>query len=188
MDFEWDEVKSAANLARRGFGFDFAARIFEGPVIECPDDRARMRGRRMAGCRLHLARRGSPNHLGPQGQPEGAPQMTVVRKTLAQIRREGGSVNRKRLAATTDADIARQIAEDADTAPDLSTLPPLRVMVKSVRVRLGLTQEEMAASLRISVATLRNWEQGRTRPEGPAEALLTALDRNPRAVLRALAG
>lgn len=115
--------------------------------------------------------------------------MTVVRKTLAQIRREGGgTVNRKRLAATTDADIARQIAEDTDTAPDLSTLPPLRVMVKTVRLRLGLTQEQMAKSLRISVATLRNWEQGRTRPEGPAEALLIALDRNPRAVLRALAG
>ena len=39
MDFEWDEAKSDANLAQRGFGFDFAARIFEGPVIECPDNR-----------------------------------------------------------------------------------------------------------------------------------------------------
>lgn len=115
--------------------------------------------------------------------------MTVVRKTLAQIRRAGGgAVNRKRLAATTDAAIARQIAGDADTAPDLRTLPPSRVMVKTVRLRLGLTQEEMAKSLRISVATLRNWEQGRTRPEGPAEALLIALDRNPKAVLNALAG
>ena len=39
MDVEWDEEKSVLNLARRGFGFDFAARIFEGPVIEWPDDR-----------------------------------------------------------------------------------------------------------------------------------------------------
>jgi uncharacterized DUF497 family protein len=39
MDFEWDEAKSALNLARRGFGFDFAARIFEGPVTEYADDR-----------------------------------------------------------------------------------------------------------------------------------------------------
>lgn len=113
----------------------------------------------------------------------------TVRKTLAQIRREGGgAVNRKKLAATTDADIVRQIAEDADTAPDLGSLPPPRARVKTVRLRLGLTQDEMAKSLRISVATLRNWEQGRTHPEGPAEALLIALDRNPRAVLRALAG
>lgn len=39
MDFEWDEEKSTLNLVRRGFGFDFAARIFEGPVIEWSDDR-----------------------------------------------------------------------------------------------------------------------------------------------------
>lgn len=114
--------------------------------------------------------------------------MTIVRKTIAQIRRAGGgAVNRKRLAATTDADVAVQIAEDADTAPALRALSAPRVMVKTVRLRLRLTQEELAKSLRISVATLRNWEQGRTRPEGPAEALIIALDRNPKAVLGALA-
>jgi putative transcriptional regulator len=112
----------------------------------------------------------------------------IVRRTLQQIQRSGGgAVDRKRLAATTDSDIRRQIASDPDTAPDLETLPPPRVMAKSVRLRLGLTQAQMAKSLRISVATLRNWEQGRTRPEGPAEALLVALDRAPKAVLRALA-
>jgi hypothetical protein len=36
------------------------------------------------------------------------------------------------------------------------------------------------------VATLRNWEQGRTRPDGPARVLLTVIDRDPRAVLKAL--
>lgn len=39
MEFEWDEEKSHANFFRRGFGFDFAARIFEGSVIERVDDR-----------------------------------------------------------------------------------------------------------------------------------------------------
>jgi uncharacterized DUF497 family protein len=39
MEFEWDDRKSQANLFRRGFGFDFAARIFEGDVIERVDDR-----------------------------------------------------------------------------------------------------------------------------------------------------
>lgn len=115
--------------------------------------------------------------------------MTVIRKTLAQIKKSGGGgVDRKRLAATTDAEIARQIAHDPDTAPDLGTRPAPRLLAKSVRLRLGLTQEQMAKSLHISVATLRNWEQGRTHPEGPAEALLIALDREPEAVLRALAG
>jgi putative transcriptional regulator len=40
----------------------------------------------------------------------------------------------------------------------------------------------------VSVATLRNWEQGRRRPEGPALALLRIATRNPRAVEQALRG
>lgn len=39
MEFEWDQVKSETNLRDRGFRFDFAALIFEGPVIERIDAR-----------------------------------------------------------------------------------------------------------------------------------------------------
>lgn len=39
MHFEWDEAKHRANLALRGVGFDFAARVFEGAVIEWCDVR-----------------------------------------------------------------------------------------------------------------------------------------------------
>jgi uncharacterized DUF497 family protein len=39
MEFEWDEDKSDANLAERGFGFDYAALIFEHPTLETVDDR-----------------------------------------------------------------------------------------------------------------------------------------------------
>jgi transcriptional regulator with XRE-family HTH domain len=39
MLFEWDEAKSGRNLSERGFGFDYAARIFLGPTLEKPDDR-----------------------------------------------------------------------------------------------------------------------------------------------------
>ena len=39
----------------------------------------------------------------------------------------------------------------------------------------------------VSVATLRNWEQGRRYPIGPARALLKVVSENPRAVLKALA-
>ena len=65
---------------------------------------------------------------------------------------------------------------------------PRAANVSAIRKQLGMSQEQFATFMGVSVATLRNWEQGRTRPEGPAEALLIALDRNPRAVLRALAG
>lgn len=39
MLFEWDEAKHRANVAKHGFGFDFAARIFEGAVTEWCDTR-----------------------------------------------------------------------------------------------------------------------------------------------------
>jgi putative transcriptional regulator len=43
---------------------------------------------------------------------------------------------------------------------------------REIRMRMGLTQEEFASALRISVKTQRNWEQGRREPSGPAMRLL----------------
>ncbi len=60
------------------------------------------------------------------------------------------------------------------------------VKVKEIRMKLGLTQEKFAAMLCVSLGTLRNWEQGRTYPEGAAIALLRVADSKPSAVLEAL--
>ncbi len=58
--------------------------------------------------------------------------------------------------------------------------------VKRVRDRLGKSQTEFAMMIGVSVATLRNWEQGRRVPEGPARALLKVASKNPKAVAEAL--
>ena len=58
--------------------------------------------------------------------------------------------------------------------------------VKAVRAKLKTTQAEFALLIGVSVATLRNWEQGRRSPDGPALALLRVATRNPRAVVAAL--
>lgn len=58
--------------------------------------------------------------------------------------------------------------------------------VKAVRTKLKTTQTEFAHLIGVSVATLRNWEQGRRTPEGPALALLRVAARNPKAVVEAL--
>ncbi len=58
--------------------------------------------------------------------------------------------------------------------------------VREVRQNLGKSQTEFALLIGVSVATLRNWEQGRRVPEGPARALLRVAAANPRAVIRAL--
>jgi len=57
------------------------------------------------------------------------------------------------------------------------------VDIKSIRDGYKLTQEEFAAMLGLSVRTLRNWEQGRRTPEGPAMVLLRVAARHPEAVL-----
>jgi DNA-binding transcriptional regulator YiaG len=61
------------------------------------------------------------------------------------------------------------------------------VDVGALRARLGISQEEFAGRYGLDVATLRNWEQGRTRPEGPAAALLQLIDRDPDKVVELLA-
>ena len=54
--------------------------------------------------------------------------------------------------------------------------------VKRIRANYQLSQNEFAALLGISVKTLRNWEQGRRTPEGPARVLLQVAARHPDAV------
>lgn len=55
--------------------------------------------------------------------------------------------------------------------------------IKRIRDGYKLTQKEFAALLGISVRTLRNWEQGRRMPEGPAMVLLRVAEKHPEAVL-----
>jgi putative transcriptional regulator len=54
--------------------------------------------------------------------------------------------------------------------------------VSALRRFVGLTQIQFAQAMGISVHTLRNWEQGRRRPDGPAIALLRIAARHPRII------
>lgn len=58
--------------------------------------------------------------------------------------------------------------------------------VKEIRALTGLSQPKFSKILHVDVGTLRNWEQGRREPSGPARALLRAIKNDPRAVLKAL--
>lgn len=98
------------------------------------------------------------------------------------------SVDWAAIDATTDDDIARQIAEDHDVAPDLSDAPPSSltvrhppgaVNVRAIRAKFDLTQNEFAARFGFALGTLRDWEQGRATPEGPARTLLLIIDQHP---------
>ena len=83
--------------------------------------------------------------------------------------------------ATTEEDIARHIAEDrAEARADAAAY------IRAIRARTGLSQPAFAQRLRVSVATLRNWEQGKRHPQGPARALLRIIDKAPEAAMAAL--
>jgi putative transcriptional regulator len=60
------------------------------------------------------------------------------------------------------------------------------VDVRSVRRKLGLSQSQFAARFGFTPATVKNWEQGRTQPDGPARILLAVIAHHPEAVEDAL--
>jgi len=77
-----------------------------------------------------------------------------------------------------------RIRRGESRASRIATFDPTDV--QAVRAKLGTSQTEFALMIGVSVGTLRNWEQGRRTPEGPALALLRVAARNPRAVIEAL--
>ncbi len=60
------------------------------------------------------------------------------------------------------------------------------VDVKQLREGQQLSQPDFAHLYGLEVDTVRNWEQGRYEPDGPAKVLLSVIDREPEAVIRAL--
>ncbi len=73
----------------------------------------------------------------------------------------------------------RQRASRVTTMADVSASMP----VATLRKQFGLSQAKFAALLGISPATLKNWEQGRRQPEGPAMVLLRVAAAHPEALL-----
>ena len=81
----------------------------------------------------------------------------------------------------------------SEIAPAISDAPPLdttavaaaeaelddAAYAKGVRASTKLTQSEFAARIGVPIETVRNWEQGKRSPRGPARALLKVIERAP---------
>jgi DNA-binding transcriptional regulator YiaG len=80
--------------------------------------------------------------------------------------------------------VKRAMGDQGITALRIAIRP---VDVKALRTRLGISQEAFAGRYGLDVATVRNWEQGRTKPEGPAAALLQLIERDPDKIVELLA-
>ena len=68
----------------------------------------------------------------------------------------------------------------------ITTVHVPEVNVRQVRRRLNLSQSEFATRFGFATASVRNWEQGRTQPDGPARILLAVISKHPEAVQDAL--
>jgi putative transcriptional regulator len=58
--------------------------------------------------------------------------------------------------------------------------------VKKIRANMGMSQREFASVFGISLGTLRHWERGDRKPQGPALVLLNIVAKEPKVVLKAL--
>jgi putative transcriptional regulator len=89
----------------------------------------------------------------------------------------------------TDAEVMAAAQSDPDakpfTAAQLARMKPTP-RAKLIRRALGLTQEEFASRFHIPLGTLRDWEQGATKPDQAARAYLTVIARDPEAASKAL--
>ena len=65
---------------------------------------------------------------------------------------------------------------------------PQKVDVRAIREVTGLSQDEFALQFGLELATLRNWEQGRSEPDTAARNFLTTIAKDPNAVRAALVG
>ena len=115
-------------------------------------------------------------------------RITKVRVNNKRLPR--GRTDWKRLRSLSDEEILRAAQADPDNPPlteeQLARLEPVPD-VKSIRTRLGLTQEEFANTYHLLLSTLRDWEQGRYQPDQAARTLLRVIARSPDMVKRVLA-
>lgn len=109
--------------------------------------------------------------------------MAIVKVTPTTADKALRDIDWSAIDAMSDDDIARQIGENPDAAPDMAP----EIDVFDIRRRTGLSQRAFAQTFGFSVRTLQEWERGAKTPSGPARVLLTVIDREPDAVKRALA-
>lgn len=121
----------------------------------------------------------------------GARKYIRVTMTPERMRKASRSIDWKRVRAMTEEEIERNALDDPDSIVPLDEatepqLVPAMPDVAAVRRRLKLSQAAFAMRFGFSVATVRNWEQGRVLADGPARVLLAVIASEPQAVIRAL--
>lgn len=111
--------------------------------------------------------------------------MAKQRMTLDAIAAGQQNVDLAKIDATTEQDIRRHMREEGYD-PDEAIREEDIISPAVIRKRLGMSQRQFATAIHVPIATLQNWEQGRTPMDPSARALMMILAREPEAALRAL--
>ncbi len=115
-----------------------------------------------------------------------------VTMTPERLRKALRSVDWKRIKDMSDEEIERNALADSESIVSFPKEPsdvqfvPAMPDVAAMRRRMKLSQAQFALRFGFSVATVRNGEQGRVLADWPARILLSVIDREPQAVIRAL--
>ncbi|GJE16692.1 helix-turn-helix domain-containing protein [Methylobacterium marchantiae] len=112
----------------------------------------------------------------------------MAKITLEEALKRPITVDRDKLDATTEEDIRRYMIEDGVDPDDPSYLDGAAIVrpPQMIREHFGMTQATFAEVIGAPLATLKNWEQGRTMIPPYVRTLLNILDREPEAALRAI--
>ncbi len=120
--------------------------------------------------------------------------------TVAEHRRSGkaevveGRTDWKRVAALTEEEAQRAAESDPDAPPltvrqlSVAYRVPERIDVRAIRQKRNMSQAAFAARYGLALDALQDWEQGRRAPNRYARILLAVIEKEPRAIERALAG
>ncbi|HLI12675.1 MAG TPA: helix-turn-helix domain-containing protein [Alphaproteobacteria bacterium] len=124
--------------------------------------------------------------------------MAIVKATSRRAKAALAAVDWRKIDAMTDEDIARQIAANPDTAPDLTDgrvkvlwrvksvrLAP-RHKIRLVRRAVRMSQSQFAKAYGLSLRSLQNWEQGTRQPDEATMALIKLIAYEPERVRRIL--
>lgn len=117
----------------------------------------------------------------------------LVRNGMS-LRKAHATLNRLAEGATVPTELPRVADADAvltelrQLGIEGSRREPPQIDAKAIREQQDLTQQEFAVKYGLEVATVRNWEQDRTRLSGPARILLGVIARHPEAVEDVLKG
>jgi putative transcriptional regulator len=108
----------------------------------------------------------------------------AAKKTSKATKKTAGARRRQTVGESIIEGLREAVAwtrgENDDVRVTLLQVP--EVDVREVRTKMGLSQARFATKFGFPPATLRNWEQGRSRPDAPTRVLLAVIAKHPEAV------